>query len=38
MADFTHIFQGYFIGTVEYLWLPQCQRSNPDDYGLMNHI
>ena len=32
-VDLTHIFQGYFAGTGAILWLPQCQRSNPEGYG-----
>ena len=30
---FSHIHQAYFIGTVAILRLPQCQQSNPDEYG-----
>ena len=30
---FTHIHQAYFTGTVAIWRLPQCQLSNPDEYG-----
>ena len=30
---FTHIHQAYFTGTVAIRRLPQCQQSNPDEYG-----
>ena len=30
---FSHIHQAYFIGTVAIVRLPQCQQSNPDEYG-----
>ena len=33
-AAFTHILQDYFTGTVAIIWLPQCQWSNPEIYGL----
>ena len=33
-TNFTHILQGYFTGTGAILWLPQCQWSNPEGYGL----
>ena len=32
---FTHILQGYFTGTGAIIWLPQCQWSNPEGYGLI---
>ena len=38
--DFTHNLQGYFTGTGAIIWLPQCQRSIPEQYGWisqMNH-
>ena len=30
---FSHIHQAYFTGTVAIWRLPQCQQSNPDEYG-----
>ena len=30
---FIHILQGFFTGIGAIVWLPQCQRSNPDEYG-----
>ena len=30
---FSHIHQAYFTGTVAIVRLPQCQQSNPDEYG-----
>ena len=29
----THVPQGYFTGTGAIIWLPQCQWSNPEEYG-----
>ena len=34
LSDFTHILQGYFTGTGAIKWLPQCQWSNPEEYGV----
>ena len=31
--EFAHILQGCFTGTGAILWLPQCQWSNPEEYG-----
>ena len=36
MIDFTHILQGYFAGTGAIGWLPQCQQSNPEEYGKIS--
>ena len=30
---FSHIHQAYFPGTMAIWRLPQCQQSNPDEYG-----
>ena len=30
---FSHIHQAYFVGTLAIERLPQCQQSNPDEYG-----
>ena len=41
---FSHILQDCFIGTGAIFWLPQCQWSNPERYGLnqpvpnMDHV
>ena len=32
-VSFTHISQGYFHGTGAIMWLPQCQGSDPEEYG-----
>ena len=37
LVDFIHILQGYFTGTGAIIWLPQCQWSNLEEYGWMNH-
>ena len=34
---FPHILQGYFTGTGAIRWLPQCQWSNPGEYGNKSH-
>ena len=33
LLNFAPIFQGYLIGTGAIIWLPQCQSSNPEEYG-----
>ena len=37
IVDFTHILQGYFIGSGAIMRLPHCQRSNPEGYGKISH-
>ena len=37
-VDFTHILQGHFTGTREIIWLPQYQRSNPEEYGYIINL
>ena len=37
-SDFAHILQGYFTSTGAIRLLPQCQWSNPEDYGLIDHM
>ena len=37
-VSFTHILQGYFTGTGAIIWLPQCQWSNPEEYGYINPV
>ena len=38
MVEFTLILQDYFTGTGAILWLPQCQWSNPEQYGKIHLI
>ena len=37
-VDFTHIPQGHLTGTREIIWLPQYQRSNPEEYGYIINL
>ena len=37
MIDFTHILQGCFTGTGAIARLPQCQWSNPEEYGHIHN-
>ena len=36
--DFTHLLQGYFTGIGAIVGLPQCQWSNPEEFGWMDRI
>ena len=37
-ANFAHTLQGCFVGTGAIIWLPQCQQSDPDEYGSIHHM
>ena len=38
VISFIHILHSYFGGIRETITLPQCQWTNPEDYGEINHV